>query len=129
MQISCVSKHYDNIEKGAPTYKERLNMIETLSKNVQRVIVRCQPYLPQIKHDVLKHSLKDFAQAGAYGVIFEGMKYNKKPVNCGYDLIRIGGDLCYDKQLLREHFELFKTKAHKLGMKFFVGENRLRQNG
>lgn len=54
MQISCVSKYYDNIEKGAPTYIERLKMIETLSKNVQRVIVRCQPYLPQVKHDVLK---------------------------------------------------------------------------
>ena len=31
--------------------------------------------------------------------------------------------------MLQEHFELFKTKTHKLGMKFFVGENRLRQMG
>lgn len=75
MQISCVSKYYDNIEKGAPTYIERLNMIETLSKNVQRVIVRCQPYLPQVKHDILKNSLNDFKNSGAYGVIFEGMKF------------------------------------------------------
>lgn len=129
MQISCVSKYYDNIEKGAPTYTERLKMIETLSKNVQRVIVRCQPYFPQVKHDILRNSLNDFKNAGAYGVVFEGMKYTKKPLNCKYELERIGGDLCYSKQMLQEHFELFKTKTHKLGMKFFVGENRLRQMG
>ena len=129
MQISCVSKYYDNIEKGAPTYIERLNMIETLSKNVKRVIVRCQPYLPQVKHDILRNSLNDFKNAGAYGVIFEGMKYTKKPLSCKYELERIGNDLCYNKQMLQEHFELFKTKTHKLGMKFFVGENRLRQMG
>ena len=129
MQISCVSKYYDNIEKGAPTYIERLNMIETLSKNVKRVIVRCQPYLPQVKHDILRNSLNDFKNAGAYGVIFEGMKYTKKPLSCKYELERIGCDLCYNKQMLQEHFELFKTKTHKLGMKFFVGENRLRQMG
>lgn len=130
MQISCVSKHYDNIEKGAPTYIERLKMIETLSKNVKRVIVRCQPYLPQVKHDILKNSLNDFKNSGAYGVIFEGMKYNSgRPKNSKYELERVGGDLCYNKQMLQEHFEMFKTKAHKLGMKFFVGENRLRQMG
>ena len=130
MQISCVSKYYDNIEKGAPTYIERLKMIETLSKNVQRVIVRCQPYLPQVKHDILKNSLNDFKNSGAYGVIFEGMKYNSgKPKNNKHGLERVGADLCYNKQMLQEHFEMFKTKAHKLGMKFFVGENRLRQMG
>ena len=129
MQISCVSKYYDSIEKGAPIYKERLKMIETLSKNVQRVIVRCQPYLPQVKHDVLKNSLNDFSNTGAYGVIFEGMKYIRKPLNCEYELERIGGDLCYNKNLLQEHFELFRDKSHDLGLKFFVGENRLRTMG
>lgn len=129
MQISCVSKYYDSIEKGAPTYNERLKMIETLSKNVQRVIVRCQPYLPQVKHDVLRNSLNDFKNAGAYGVIFEGMKYTSRPKNNKYELEQVGRDLCYSKQMLQEHFKMFKTKAHKLGMKFFVGENRLRQMG
>lgn len=129
MQVSCVSKYYDNIEKGAPKYKERLNMIDMLSNNVQRVIVRCQPYIPDVKHDILRNSLIDFAQAGAYGVIFEGMKYTKKPLNCRYELERVGGDLCYNKKLLQEHFELFRNKAHDLGLKFFVGENRLRTIG
>lgn len=129
MQVSCVSKYYDNIEKGAPKYQERLNMIETLSKNVQRVVVRCQPYMPQVKHDILKNSLNDFKNAGAYGVIFEGMKYTGRPKNIKYELQRVGNDLCYNKNMLQEHFELFKTKAHELDMKFFVGENRLRQMG
>lgn len=129
MQISCISKYYDSIEKGAPKYTERLNMIETLSKNVQRVIVRCQPYMPQVKHDILRNSLKEFKSAGAYGVIFEGMKYTSRPKNNRYELERVGGDLCYNKQMLQEHFEMFKTKAHELGIKFFVGENRLRQMG
>lgn len=78
MQVSCISKYYDNIEKGAPTYEERLRMIDVLSNNVKRVIVRCQPYIPDVKHDILRNSLVDFAKAGAYGVIFEGMKYTKK---------------------------------------------------
>lgn len=129
MQISCISKYYDNVEKGAPTYKERLNMIEVLSNNVQRVIVRCQPYLPNVKNDVLKHSLNDFKNAGAYGVIFEGMKYTKTPLNCKYELERVGGDICYNKNLLRDHFILLRDKAHELGLKFFVGENRLRNMG
>ena len=129
MQISCVSKYYDKIEKGVPTYTERLKMIETLSKNVQRVIVRCQPYMPQVKHDILRNSLNDFKSAGAYGVIFEGMKYTRRPNNNRYELERVGGDLCYNKKLLQEHFELFRDKAHDLGLKFFVGENRLRQMG
>lgn len=77
-----------------------------------------------------KNSLNDFKNSGAYGVIFEGMKYNSgRPKNSKYELERVGGDLCYNKQMLQEHFEMFKTKTHKLGMKFFVGENRLRQMG
>lgn len=129
MQVSCVSSYYDNIEKGAPCYKDRVRMIEVLSKNVKRVIVRCQPYMPQVKNDILRNSLNDFANAGAYGVIFEGMKYTKNPKNIKFDLQRVGNDLCFDKRLLSQHFELFKNKTHNLGMKFFVGENRLRTMG
>lgn len=115
MQVSCVSKYYDNIEKGAPTYNERLNMIKILSNNLQRVVVRCQPYMPQVYEDVLKYSLNDFADAGAYGVIFEGMKYYKKPLNCKYELQRVGGDLCYDKRLLQEHLKGLKMHHMLLG--------------
>ena len=130
MQVSCVSKYYDNVEKGAPTYKERLNMIEVLSDNVQRVIVRCQPYLPDVKNDVLRNSLNDFSKAGAYGVIFEGMKYDKTPKERDDSLFElVGRDICYKKGLLHSHFKLFKKRAHELGMKFFVGENRLRTMG
>lgn len=129
MQISCVSKMYDNIEKGAPSYKERIEMIDILSKNVKRVIVRCQPYMPQVKNDVIRNSLKDFSNAGAYGVIFEGMKYIRKPINSEYNLVKVGSDLCYEKNLLKQHFEQIRNRTHELGMKFFVGENRLRNMG
>lgn len=129
MQVSCLSKYYDKIEQGAPSYEERLKVIEKLVDNVQRVIVRCQPYMPQVKNDMLKHSLQDFADAGVYGCVFEAMKYYKKPLNCEYELVRVGNDLCYDDRLLKQHFEQMKQKCHDLGMKFYSGENRLRTMG
>lgn len=53
------------------------------------------------------------------------MKYiSKKP-----GTIKLQGDFVYPVKTLRSHFEIFKDKLHKLGMKFYSGENRLRAMG
>lgn len=124
VQISMVCSKYDILEKGAPTFEERLEMVRILSKEVKRVNIRIQPYMTQVFKDV-KENMKRFAEAGAYGVIVEGMKFVKKKNG----LVKIGADYCYDTETLRQHFTSLKNEAHKYGLKFYVGENRLRTLG
>ena len=99
-------------------------MVKILSKNVKRVNIRIQPYMTQVFNDV-KANIKRFAEAGAHGIIVEGMKFAKRQKN----LIKIGADFVYDKEILKEQFQQLKEEAHKYGLKFYVGENRLRTMG
>ena len=124
MQISAVCSKYDVLEPGAPSFTKRLSMIEALSKRVKRVIVRIQPYMCEVFPDV-KESIKQFAEAGAYGVIVEGMKFLKKKPG----LEKAGGDSAYPIGRLQNHFAALRQIAHEHGMKFYVGENRLRDMG
>lgn len=63
--------------------------------------------------------------AGAHGVVVEGMKFAKaKP-----GLVRVGGDCVYPIELLRADFEQIKAEAHRCGLVFYSGENRLRNMG
>lgn len=124
VQISMVCSQYDVLEKGCPSFNERLEIVKILSQNVKRVIIRIQPYMTQVFKDV-KENMSKFAENGAYGVIVEGMKFAKRKPG----LIKVGADFVYDKQVLKEHFELLKQEAHKYGLKFYVGENRLRTMG
>lgn len=124
VQISMVCSQYDKLELGCPTYKERLEMVRVLSKNVKRVNIRIQPYMTQVFSDV-KNNMKLLADAGAHGVIVEGMKFLKKKDG----LIKVGADYVYPKQILKEQFEQLKKEAHKYNLKFYVGENRLRTLG
>ena len=90
LQISMVCSKYDRLERGTPSYEERLSILKTVSARVQRTIVRVQPYMPEVFHDVMKN-IPRIAEAGAYGVIVEGMKFFKaKP-----GMTKIGGDFCY----------------------------------
>lgn len=124
VQISMICSQYDVLEEGAPSFDERLEMVRVLSQNVKRVNVRIQPYMTQVFKEV-KENMKKFADAGTYGVIIEGMKFAKKKQG----LIKVGADFVYDKAILKEHFEQLKEEAHKCGLKFYVGENRLRTLG
>lgn len=91
---------------------------------MQRTIVRIQPYMPEVFHDVMKN-IPRIAEAGAYGVIVEGMKFFKtKP-----GMTKIGGDFCYPLPRLRHDFEAIKAECHRYGLKFYSGENRLRAMG
>lgn len=124
LQISMVCSKYDRLERGTPSYEERLSILKTVSARVQRTIVRIQPYMPEVFHDVMKN-IPRIAEAGAYGVIVEGMKFFKaKP-----GMTKIGGDFCYPLPRLRHDFEAIKAECHRYGLKFYSGENRLRAMG
>ena len=124
MQISAVCSSYDRIEQGAPTFEHRLKIIEELSKNVQRVIVRVQPYMIEVYDELCKNITK-FKQAGAYGITIEGMKFMKKKEG----LIRVGSDYCYPEEILKSHYLRIKELCKKNGLSFFCAENRLRTIG
>lgn len=124
VQISMVCSKYDVLEAGAPSFEERLKMVKILSERVPRVIIRIQPYMTQVFQDV-KENMRKFAEAGAYGVIVEGMKFAKRKPT----LEKNGCDYVYKKEILEQHFKVLKQVAHENGLKFYVGENRLRTMG
>jgi len=124
VQISMVCSRYDKLEPGTPPYEERLEILRKIAPRLKRVNIRVQPYMPEVKKDVLAN-LPRLKEAGAYGVTVEGMKFFKsKP-----GMVKIGGDLCYPLEVLRRDFEAIKTEAHRCGLKFYSGENRLRMMG
>lgn len=124
VQISMVCSKYDRLEPGTPSYEERLAIAEMASKCVKRVIVRIQPYMPEVFKDVIAN-IHRLAQAGVYGIVCEGMKFSKaKP-----GMVRIGSDSCYPKAILEQDFLQIKQEAHRHGLRFYAGENRLRAMG
>lgn len=124
VQFSIASPKYDKVERGAATYEERLEAAAKIAP-YRRVVFRVQPYIPEIFTDVIK-GIKRFAAIGAHGIVVEGMKYTR-PVNA--DLVRIGNDFCYPVSILFQQFQSIKAAAHKYGLKFYCGENRLRALG
>lgn len=123
IQISLVCSEYDRIELGAPTYAERLEMVRTLAK-YKRVNARIQPYMIET-HESTMNSIRQLAEAGAHGIIVEGMKFRKRKDG----LVKVGADYCYPMDELGERFAEIKAEAHRLGVKFYSGENRLRSMG
>lgn len=124
MQVSIVCASYDKLEKGAPPFEERLEMVKVLSENVKRVNVRVQPYMHEVFRDVMDN-VPRFAEAGAYGATFEGMKFTRKKKG----LVRVGGDMVYPVEILQHDFEKLRDACHENGIKFWSGENRLRRMG
>lgn len=124
VQISMVCSKYDVLEPGCPSYKERMEILRKVSAVAKRTIVRIQPYMPEVYKDVLGN-IPLIKEAGAYGIIVEGMKFARgKP-----GMVKVGGDCCYPISVLRPQFENIKAEAHAQGLRFFVGENRLRAMG
>lgn len=124
VQVSLVAPSYDKIEEGCPPYAERLEMLKKLAPRVKRLIVRIQPYMTEV-YDEVYAALEEYAKAGVYGVILEGMKFKKKKPG----LVRLGGDFVYDYETIEAHAKALKKRAHELGLKFYCGENRLRFMG
>lgn len=124
VQVSMVCSSYDRMEPGAPTFEERLKVVERLAGRVRRVIVRAQPYIADVR-DELVANVPRLAAAGAYGLTIEGMKFKKaKP-----GLVRVRGDYAYPDYLLERHYARIKAACEDAGMAFFCAENRLRGMG
>lgn len=120
VQFSACCDKYDNIEKGASTFRQRLEAASIISK-YKRVNIRIQPYVTSVFFDVLKN-IKLFAEAGVHGVILEGMKHAKKKAG----LVKVAGDFVYPYRVLVKHFNEIKRVCHENGLVFYCGENRLR---
>lgn len=124
VQVSMVCSSYDRMEPGAPTFEERLGMVRKLSGCVRRVIVRAQPYITNVR-DEFVGNLQRIAEAGAWGVTLEGMKFREgKP-----GLVKVRGDYCYPEETLRMHYERIRRECDRVGLHFFCAENRLRGIG
>jgi len=124
VQISMVVRKYDRLEPGCPSYAERLDMAAAIAPRVKRLVVRIQPYMPEVFEDVMK-GIPELAEAGVYGIVVEGMKFSKaKP-----GMVRIGSDSCYPKAILERDFIQLRQEAHRNGLRFYSGENRLRAMG
>ena len=124
LQISMACSKYDAMELGCPTFEERLEMVRKCAPHVKRLIIRVQPYLPQVFEDI-KANIPRFAEAGAAGITIEGMKFIKNTKG----LVKIGADFCFPKEQLRRDFEVFRDICHENGIAFYCAENRLRAMG
>lgn len=124
LQISAACKSYDVIEKGAASFEERMKIVQAVSARGKRVIIRVQPYIAEKFHEIFDN-IKLFKQVGAYGIVIEAMKYKTKKTN----LVKVAGDYSYDCELLKRHYLLIKQECHRVGLRFFCGENRLRSLG
>lgn len=124
VQISMVCDRYNQLEQGAPSFDERLRILERVSPRVMRTIVRIQPYMTEVLDDVLRN-LPRFHAAGAYGIVIEGMKFARKKTH----LVKVGADYAYPVEQLKQDFKTIRNAAHQEGLRFFCGENRLRTLG
>lgn len=120
VQISMASPLLDKLEKGAPTFKERIEMAEKVSPKVKRVIARAQPYLPQCKQTLMK-ALPGMKRAGICGITIEGMKLKKKKPGT----VRLGGDWAYPDDTLKRDYLEIRSHCRELGLAFWCAENRL----
>lgn len=124
VQVSLVSPQFDKLEQGAPSFAERIKVIEAVAPRVKRLLVRVQPYVTEVMGDVISQ-VPLYKEIGVYGLILEGMKFLRKKKG----LIRVGGDFCYPRLTLTNDFKKIRDVAHANGLKFYSGENRLRNMG
>lgn len=126
VQVSLVDPMFNKYETGCPTFDERIDIIRKLvDAGVKRVNVRCQPYVPQIQSNLIKNTLPLYKEIGVHGVIFEGFKSQHKKAG----MVKVAGDYAYPVSILEPRFLQAKKVCHDLGMKFYCGENRLRNLG
>ena len=125
VQVSMFSPILDSKEQGAPPFLERLKYLPKIRAKCKRLIVRCQPYVPGQVKEVTTKWLPAYRDAGVYGVVFEGFKSNVSFPGS----VRVAGDNCFSLGLLKPDFSLLREVCHRLGLRFFSGENRLRSMG
>jgi DNA repair photolyase len=124
VQVSMVSPSYDQVERGAAPFLDRMATLLRLRGLVLRLIVRCQPYLSGLHEEIIGY-MPQYKTAGVHGMIFEGMKRQKRfPV-----FVRLGSDMVYPTEILRPQYEALRDAAHANGLKFYSGDERLRALG
>jgi len=124
VQVSLISPKFDALEPGAPSFEERLKDIAVIASHCKRLIIRIQPYVREVKADIISN-LPRYKDAGVYGITIEGIKYFQKRKG----MIKSGADFVYPVEKLKADFIQIRQVAHDLGIKFFCGENRLRNMG
>jgi len=123
-QISMLTPQMDKLESGAPSFNERLKTIKPMSKIAKRVIIRLQPYIIDYHKDI-KQQLIKYKNEGAFGIVIEGIKLRTKIDG----MVKIGLDYCYPYKILKQRFEDIKEECRDVGLKFYCGENRMREMG
>lgn len=124
MQFTMACSSYDRMEPNAPSFERRLEIMKKVAPHTKRTVVRIQPYFHHCFQEI-HDNLKRFKDAGAYGVIFEGMKWGAKRRG----LVKVGGDYVYPMSIIIKDFMALKEEAHRVGLKIYAGENRIRQYG
>ncbi len=121
VQVSLVSPQYNRLEPGAPPFAERLRLLRKLGPRVLRTIVRVQPYRPEVLA-----ALPRYADAGVFGIVVEGMKWKGRR-GAPPEVLKVAGDWCYPADVLERDFLRLRSAAHRLGLRFYCAENRLRR--
>jgi hypothetical protein len=121
-QISMVAPAYDAIEPGAPPFAARLRIVQALVPITKRVIVRMQPFDPKYTDEVLSVTIPALADSGAHGVVIEGWKFFSLQQNT----YKLAGDVVFDLDYLAPAIQKIGAAVRAIGLKFYVGENRLR---
>lgn len=124
VQVSMACSSYDEMEPGAPSFDERVEMGRKIASRGKRVIARVQPYITGCR-DEIAGGFERLREAGFHGVTLEGMKFKVKKKG----LVKVGGDWCYPEGLLERHYGYLRDKAHEAGLSFYCAENRLRGMG
>lgn len=149
-QVSLISfnEKMKQIEPGT-TVEDRLKLIEIMAKT-NRVVVRCQPFVPNLDTDEeIEHFLKTLSELGVSAVTIEFLKLSafqtkevKQVMNelseaLGYDVLkfyRFKGQKAGTDFELRFSYKLpilikFRDLCHKYGMEFYSAENSMREYG
>lgn len=149
-QVSLISlnERMKEIEPGT-SVEARLEMIKIFSKT-NRVVVRCQPFIPNLDTDEeIENFLKTIAEYGAHAVTIEFLKLSnftipevKKAMEemskaLGYDVVKFykfkGVKAGTDTEL-KFNYKLpillkFRDWAKKYGLEFYSADNALRDYG
>jgi len=148
-QVSLITTNekLDKVEPGTSVAK-RLELIEKVSKT-NRVVVRCQPFIPNFCEEDIEEYIKTIAKKGASALTIEFLKLSaftsptvKKAIKdlgviLGYDVARYykykgvmtATDVEIRTELKRPTIQKFKDLAHKYGMEFYCADNALRDMG
>jgi len=149
-QVSLISlnERMKKIEPGT-SVEARLELIRIFSKT-NRVVVRCQPFIPNLDNDEqIEEFVKTIADCGAHAVTMEFLKISafqtaevKKAIEemseaLGYDIpkfFRLKGNKAGTDIELRFNYKLpimlkFRQLAHKYGLEFYSAENSMRDYG